>query len=239
VLKRLVRRLPSPLYQLLYRVHRRLTRPSIERVGIQSLGPLVTAVAPRLETIPGWFHLDDMAHFSLVLGTQRASGVRGDILEIGCYFGRSAALLAMHLQPGEHLYLIDVFDLASDESYTAPSVATVRENLYRTVPTLAPDAVTLIRCDSRAVTLPADLQLRFVHIDGGHAAETVYADLKLCTPHLLIGGIVAIDDYAHPALPGVLQGVDQFLAETDGFTILADLNRAGAAGRKLYLSRVS
>ena len=238
VLKRLARQLPAPLYLALYRVYRKLTSSPPPQGGlIQSRGPLETDVAPRLATIPGWFHLDDIAHFSLILGTQLANGVRGDLLEIGCYFGRSAALLAMYLQPNEHLYLVDVFDLPNDEPYVPPTVAVVRENVYRAVPTLARDALTLIRGDSREATLPANVELRFVHIDGGHAAETVYSDLMLCTPHLIVGGIVAVDDYAHPALPGVALGVQRFLDETDSYETLADLNRAGAAGRILYLWR--
>jgi hypothetical protein len=72
---------------------------------------MLTDVVPRLAAIPGWFNIDDLAHFSLVLETQTTGGLHGDLLEIGCYHGRSASVLAMHLQAGERLFLADAFDL--------------------------------------------------------------------------------------------------------------------------------
>ena len=67
----------------------------------------------------------------------------------------------------------------------------------------------------------------------GHDAETVVVDLGVCASRLVPGGVVAVDDYAHPQYPGVKQGVQSFLADRPDFRVLADLNRVGALGRKL------
>jgi hypothetical protein len=58
-LTRLVRRLPSPIYRVLQRLHRRLAGPAQQLQP--NPGPLITDLAPRLGAIPGWFNLDDLA----------------------------------------------------------------------------------------------------------------------------------------------------------------------------------
>ncbi len=234
-LRRLARRLPAPLYRLLQRLVRRLW-PRRTAPARPNPGPLLTQTAPRLAQIPGWFNLDDLAHFTLVLETQAAAGLRGDLLEIGCFHGRSAAVLAMHLQPKERLFLADTFDLPLDEPYgDTPTPAGVRRRLRSVIPDLAPERLIIERCYSRDLQLPQDLRARFAHVDGGHDASTVRHDLGLCADALLPGGIIAVDDHAHPHHPGVSDGVAAFLAARRDFRVLADLNRGGALGRKLYL----
>jgi SAM-dependent methyltransferase len=233
-LKRLARRLPSPLYRVLQRLHRRLFPPG--PLVQPNPGPLIRDLAPRLGVIPGWFNLDDLAHFTLVLGTQSAAGVRGDLLEIGCFHGRSAAVLALHLQPGERLILVDAFDLPLDEPYgDTPSLQGVRRNLQSVVPGLDLGRVEILRGYSVDLRLPPDLRLRLAHVDGGHAAATARADLALCLRHLMPGGVLVVDDYAHPQYPGVTEAVADLLRDSPGLRVLADLNRRGALGRKLYL----
>jgi SAM-dependent methyltransferase len=236
-LKRLLRRLPSPLYRLLQRLHRRIV-PAPQLPLPANPGPLITRIAPQIAAIPGWFNLDDLAHFTLVLDTQSAAGLRGDLLEIGCYHGRSAAVLAMHLRDGEHLVLVDAFDLPLAEPYgDTPTPERVRRNLAAAVPGLDPERVTIHRADSRDLVLPETLRVRFAHVDGGHDAETVRSDLETCATRLIPGGVIAVDDFAHPGWPGVTEAVRPFLSDHPAFRILADLNRTGALGRKLYLTR--
>ncbi len=97
-MKKLLRLLPSPLYRGLRALYRRLRPGPGPRGFAANPGALLTAVAPRLAAIPGWFNLDDMAHFTLVLETQSAAWQVGDLVEICCYHGRSAALLATKLR---------------------------------------------------------------------------------------------------------------------------------------------
>ncbi|WP_313953493.1 class I SAM-dependent methyltransferase [Accumulibacter sp.] len=234
-LKRLARRLPNPIYRVLQRLHQRLA-PAAAQLQPKP-GPLITELAPRLAAIPGWFNLDDLAHFTLVLGTQAAAGLSGDILEIGCYHGRSAAVLALHLQQGEQLFLVDAFDLPLDEAYgDTPSPQGVWDNLQSVVPGLSRQRVHIQRAYSGDLRLPAECRLRLAHVDGGHDAATARADLELCLRHLLPGGVLVVDDYAHPQHPGVTEAVESLLHEHAGLRVLADLNRSGALGRKLYLS---
>jgi len=237
-LRKLARRLPSPIYRMLQGLARRLHGPHRAPTAIANPGPLLTGVVPRLATIPGWFNIDDLAHFTLVLETQTSSGLRGDLLEIGCYHGRSAAVLALHLQPGERLFLADAFDLPLSDPYgDTATPEKVWQNLAAAVPNLSREHVLIQRAYSSELTLPSDLKLRFAHVDGGHDAPTVHTDLTLCAERLMPGGVMVVDDYAHPHYPGVAEAVREFLDRQSSYHVLADLNRAGALGRKLYLAR--
>lgn len=236
----LAKHLPAPLYRLLRHLHGRLagaSRPGAAGLGPRP-GPLLTEWAPRLAGIPGWFNLDDTAHFQLILGTQRAAGLRGDLLEIGCFHGRSAVVLAGYLEPAERLLLCDSFDLRGGEVYgDTPTPAGVRRHLSRAVPGLDLDRVVIHRCLSCDLDLPPTTRLRFVHVDGSHRREDARADLELSRRFLIEGGVIAVDDYQHPDYPGVTAAADDFLQAHPEIRVLADLNRAGARGRKLYLCR--
>jgi hypothetical protein len=134
-MKKLLRRLPNPLYRGLKRVYGKLSGDSPARIPIANPGPLITVLAPRLTGIPGWFNLDDLAHFQLVLETQASCGLPGDLLEIGCYHGRSSAALALHLKEGERLFLVDAFDLPLDDPYgDTPTPEQVWNNLEAAMP---------------------------------------------------------------------------------------------------------
>lgn len=237
-LKKALRRLPAPLYRRLRWAYLRLTARPAPGPAWQNPGPLLRVVATRVARIPGWFNLDDLSHFTLVLETQRTSGLSGDLLEVGCYHGRSGAVLAMHLQEGERLVLIDAFDLPLSEPYgDTPSAAGVLRNLRSAVPDLDEGRLHILKGYSREVQLPPGLRVRFAHVDGGHDRSTVRTDLGLCASVLIDGGVIAVDDYAHPEHQGVSEGVADFLRADSSFRVLADVNRAGALGRKLYLGR--
>ena len=237
-LRKLARRLPGPIYRALRRIGHKLSSPPRRQMAIPNPGPLLTGVAPRVGAIPGWFNIDDLAHFTLVLETQTAGGIHGDLLEIGCYHGRSAAVLAMHLQADERLFLADAFDLPLDDPYgDTPTPEQVWQNLANAVPNLPRDRISIQRAYSNDVQLPPNARVRFAHVDGGHDAATVRADLAFCARYLMPGGVMAIDDYAHPQYPGVTEAVNEFLDSQASFHVLADLNRSGALGRKLYLAR--
>lgn len=201
-------------------------------------GPLSREVIARFRDIKGFFNEDDCMHFHLVLRTQSLLGFVGDVLEIGSYFGRSAALLARCLQPGETLVACDAFERETQDSYAStPSV----EDLRRAIGLVNPDfdfgQLDARSCLSTELDLAPTARFRFVHIDGGHDAETAYHDIAFAAARLLPRGVIAVDDYAHPDWPGVTEAVDRFLG-THAAThhVMADLNRHVAKGRKLYIA---
>ena len=197
----------------------------------------LSSVFRRIARLPGWFNVDDCAHFSLVLAMQSLLGLRGDVFEIGSYHGRSTCILARALRPGETLHVCDPFDLGVAEQYgDAPTVARLMANLRSVLPDLSDAQVITYRATSAQVHVNPLQRFRFVHVDGAHAHADCLNDLRLSAAHLLPFGIIAVDDYQYPRYPGVTTAVDTFLAEHPTCQVVADLNRHGAGGRKLYLS---
>jgi predicted O-methyltransferase YrrM len=230
-LKKLIRTYQSKELEL--SVH---LRESTRYTDIGEAGPLITDVFSRIKDLPGWFNVDDCGHFFLVLSYQSAMGVKGDLLEIGSYHGRSTALMAKCLQPGERIVVCDAFESYTDDYYAnKPSPADLISNIKRLNQELEKDRIVIQKCWSNDLHLNNGETFRFIHIDGGHSAEQAYFDLNLCCEHLTLHGIIVMDDYYNKLWPGVTQGTDKFLNDSGTLSVLADLNRHGAHGRKLYL----
>lgn len=194
-------------------------------------GPLVS-LYDEIKTLPGYFTYDDVVAFTLLLQVQTASGVSGDLLEIGSYHGRSTAVIGRVVQPGERLIVCDTFEQPAEETYPDPPSV---EGLRRTLARLAPDLRHVDIHASRSDQLDLDgAVLRFAHIDGGHSYNVALHDLRLAASHLAPGGIIAVDDYQHPEWQDVTNAVDDFVIES-GFEVLADVNRWAESGRKIYL----
>ena len=201
-------------------------------------GPVITDRFEKMRLVPGWFNVDDAGHFSLALSYQSAAGIEGDMLEIGSYHGRSTSLMATYLQAGEKIVVCDAFESDTDDSYPdRPSVETLIRNIRRLTPEIGDEQIVVHECLSNDLKLEPTDRFRFIHIDGGHSAEQVYFDLSLSRKHTIAGAIIVVDDYHHKKWPGVTEGTDRFLNEVSDVSVLADLNRHGALGRKLYLVR--
>lgn len=201
-------------------------------------GPLARDVFARIRSIPGWFNVDDCAHFHLVLSMQTTMGVTGDLFEIGSYHGRSTAAMASRLAPGERLVVCDAFEADTSDRYAnPPSPEALLRNVCDVNPGLDPSHIEIHACLSTELEIPAERRFRFAHVDGGHSHELALGDLVLVAPHVLPHGVIAVDDHDHPGWPGVTTAVAAFQEAHPEFHVLADLNRHGARGRKLYLVR--
>ena len=199
----------------------------------------VTQLFRRLSRIPGWFTVDDCSHFHVILQMQNRMGLAGDLLEIGCYFGRSTGAMVGHLKPGEKLIVCDAFDtIRTGDNYSDfPKVADFKGNLEMAHPGIDLSGVQIHECLSSSLKLASGVALRFAHVDGGHSKEEALQDLELVYRSLCPGGVISVDDFAHPGWPEVADAVTEFMKRHTDIGILADLNRFGEAGRKIYLIR--
>jgi hypothetical protein len=228
----LLRSLASPL-----RLGSRDLRTSLRCSDVGPHGPLITDLLSRLQNIRGPFNVDDCSHFHLVLSMQTALGLHGDLLEIGSFHGRSAAVMARYLTGAESLHVCDAFNLIAPGHGGArrPSPGELLDNIRFVNPSLALQKVRVYQCLSEDLSLDPALRFRFIHIDGGHSAQQTLVDLNLSLNHLIDNGVIAVDDYHHPCCPDVAPAVDRFLKDEPVLSVLADLNRHGAGGRKIYL----
>ena len=196
------------------------------------------SVFDACKDIPGYMGRDDALHFALVLGLQRESGLAGDVLEIGTWFGKSAAFIANFVRPGEKLILCDAFQIETKDRYSErPTVKALKANLRRGAPAFDHAGLELHACLSTGLRLAPGVRLRFAHVDGGHAREEALHDLRLIADFVVPGGVVVVDDYRHPQWPGVTLAVEDFLLEDRRFGEAAALNRWEAKGQKTYLVR--
>ncbi|MDJ1134471.1 class I SAM-dependent methyltransferase [Streptomyces iconiensis] len=170
--------------------------------------------AASLDTVEGWFDPLDQVLFAWFLEHQRKSGVRGHLLELGAYMGKSAILLGGHLREGERLFVCDLFgDDASTRAnqrenerfYTGVTEDAFLAN-YRRFHATPP---TVIKGDTSLVhTRGLSGACRFVHVDASHQYGKVRADIGLAEDVLTGGpGIAAFDDYRSPHTPGVALAV--------------------------------
>lgn len=211
-------------------------RTSTTFSDIGEAGSLIKNIFEPLKEVPGWFNVDDCSHFHLILSLQSLWNLKGDLLEIGSYHGRSTSMMASYLAPDEKIVICDAFESDTDDQYqNKPSPEKLIASIFRINKGLKKRQIVIHQCLSNDLSLDEDEQFRFIHIDGGHSAEQAYCDLMLCKNHLLPNGIMAMDDYHNEMWPGVTEGTDRFLQYNDDIRVLADLNRHGALGRKLYL----
>jgi len=148
--------------------------------------------------VPGWFEEQAVASWDVLLDYQRRSGIRGNLVEIGVWKGKSAAMMALHAREDETCVLVDwsplqdALTVISDEVPTAKCIG-----------------VPLSSDEFRHSKLFASLKgaVRWLHIDGGHSTDQVCRDLEGADSLLADDGIVVVDDCFSAAYPQVTQGV--------------------------------
>jgi predicted O-methyltransferase YrrM len=143
-----------------------------------------------------------------------ASAVKGDIVEVGSWQGRSTLFLAQACADTNNgvVHAIDTFQGSPSTGNRYPKgrvlEAGFRENIER-----AGLAEHVVLHPKRSADARAEIQgpLRMLFIDGEHTYEAVRADLAF-VDLLAAGGVVAFDDY-NPLFEGVVQAVQEFVAE--------------------------
>ncbi|MFE9447177.1 class I SAM-dependent methyltransferase [Streptomyces sp. NPDC006739] len=163
----------------------------------------------RLDDVPGWFPVLDQMLFDWFLNRQESAGVRGDLLEVGVYMGKSAIFTGRHLRDGERYTVCDLFEGdAPDDANRAEATKSyhrltrrVFEDNYLSfhdeLPRVLQGPSSLVRGEVPPRTC------RFVHVDASHLYEHVYDDIGTAREALLPGGVVVVDDFRSEHTPGV------------------------------------
>lgn len=174
------------------------------------------------QELKGWFYPESFRVFSEILVAQKHNNVKGDILEIGAYYGQSATTLAYHLQEGEKLYCNDLFEHPENQQvwnirndrkvYLKPP--TSKEFLLK-LSSIIPDKISsivpIVAPSRELPKLVGKQQFRFIHIDGFHDYKTTLLDLEFSMKHIFPGGVVALDDWRNADWPEVGRSFIYFL----------------------------
>jgi hypothetical protein len=185
-----------------------------------------------LDSVEGYFSVEDGWAFLALDAMQRAQGIRGDLLEVGAYLGKSTIVLGYLPRDDETLVVCDPFEDRSPDDGLAVREMSCYDGLtqerfeanYRRFHAADPD-VRVGTSDEILPTLP-EHAFRFIHVDGGHSYDIVKNDLAATESLLCPGGIIAFDDMLERHTPGVPAAVWHAVVDA-GLTPLA-------MTRKLY-----
>jgi hypothetical protein len=164
-------------------------------------------------SVVGAFWDIDFLLFDRILRMQPEYGVRGDLLEIGALYGKSAIVLGCHAGPEEKVIVCDIFnDVEGDaenvaensESYNGLNRRKFEENYLRWV---GRPPVVIAELSENIVNRVESRSLRFAHVDGGHLYNVVRTDITNTRGLMNDSGVVVMDDFRALHTPGVAAAV--------------------------------
>lgn len=166
-----------------------------------------------VDDIPGWFGQIDRDLFRTLLSWQVASEPPGDLVELGCYLGKSTVVVGEWLQAGETFTVCDLFgDEAPDEANTVENKESYprlnRKRFERNYLQLRGALPVVLQMPTSGILehVKPD-SVRFVHVDASHLYEHVIGDVEAARAMLRTEGIVVFDDYRSSHTPGVAAAV--------------------------------
>ena len=200
----------------------------------------------QVETVEGWFYAVDVDLFSNLLAHQRTGDIKGDMLEIGTYQGKSAILMGYGLRNDEELVVCDLFSAVMDHADIPLNRRQQYSGLEEDEFLANWDRFHIRRprlevCESSELDL-GDQVFRFIHIDGCHSYQCVAKDISLAVTHTAKRGVIAMDDYRAVEAPGVAaavwQAVDNGLLFPFAGSWMKIYACTSAADQRYWLERV-
>jgi beta-1,4-mannosyl-glycoprotein beta-1,4-N-acetylglucosaminyltransferase len=127
------------------------------------------------------------------------NGMKGSVIEIGCWEGRSTIALAHTCYP-DPLLAIDTWTGSMDESPDHVTVALARERdvwtqFWCNVELLTKGNVNPIKIDCHEFLHSWRGPIKFIHIDASHDFRSVKRTIEAVLPWLVPGGIVCGSDF--------------------------------------------
>jgi len=167
------------------------------RVGVKGRKDILN----QIDSIPGWFSIQDQLIFQLLLQVQQKNNLSGNLLEIGVYLGKSAVLLGANRGYNDEFIACDLFSgesssINNNENLLAYSGLT-RKRFEENYQEVIGELPRILNCSSLKLwkELPTE-KFRFIHIDGSHLYNFVKSDLLFATNALVAkGGLIVLDDF--------------------------------------------
>ena len=137
--------------------------------------------------------------------------VGGTLVNLGCFRGTSASLLAWglrHYEKAGHVYTVDVYETRPDVTSSARRNSTTGayENAKAQIAKHGlEDRVT--QCVGTTVEWASKLdeELSFVFIDADHSYEGCKADFEAWAPKVRVGGLISFHDSHSPPVQKVIE----------------------------------
>lgn len=172
----------------------------------------------NLSKIEGWFPWIDRETFIWLLHDQTQNGTSGDLLEVGCYMGKSAIVIGDGLIKKEKFTVVDLFEDTAPDQENAKEVKSsyptlTRKKFENNYLSFHPELPTIIpHASSIALRKIKPKSCRFIHIDGSHLYDHVIGDVEKSKELALDDAIIVYDDYRSAHTPGVSAAVWEAVA---------------------------
>ncbi len=178
----------------------------------------------KFSDVGGFFVPLAMVTWDFLFTAQSEMGVKGGMLEIGVFQGKSGILSSMYMAPEEPAFFLDIHEVPQARQRIA---AVKSENAH---------FLQMNSIDALSDEYLAEMRgtLRWVHIDGEHTGYATRADLDTAAHLLSERGIICVDDFFSFKYPQLTAAVYQFLLEHP-FKFKMFL----ASGNKCYICRAS
>jgi Methyltransferase domain len=187
--------------------------------------PEVVEYLNATSKVEGWFFPIDAYAIAMIDEIQRRENIGGNLFEVGAHHGKTAMFLARTATIEETVGVCDIF-----EDHGGREVFLENIRRFTEIP---PERLSIF--SKRSASLTSDettTKCRFFHIDGGHRAEDVFADLVTADRAVLPDGVLAVDDVFNANWPGVSEGFYSFhTTRPDAFVPIF------IGGNKVYLTR--
>lgn len=172
--------------------------------------------------VAGPMRLEAAYLIAAVLRAIGQAGVRGNVLEIGVFEGRSAIPAGCFLNDDEYFYAIDPFgEIQKDPKLTyggvGNDVAFTRnwERVFRDMSRLRVLRATSEQVAQDKAVTGEWTPFKYVSVDGDHSFDGTLLDLRFAQAHVAADGVVAVDDVFNVEWPSVSQALYAFMGETD------------------------
>lgn len=169
--------------------------------------------------IEGMLSPFSMAAMDSLLAFQADHHIRGDMVELGVFHGKSAAILAHRLAQNESLHLYDIANY-----FNRNALSKIGANLSFHIGSTLDLRTSHFRDRKRAI--------RFCHIDASHMFEPTLHEMALADYMLAEDGILCLDDYTNLNYSQILAATFKYL-----FTRSTDLTMFMVTDEKAYLCR--
>lgn len=145
--------------------------------------------------------------------------MRGDVIEIGSWQGRSTSFLARAVKESKNgnFYAVDHFkgNTGKEKHYTVDGkLSSLKSNFIGNMKAFGLSEIVnlLDMINHDAAKKIEDHIIRFLFIDGDHTKQGVSKDIELFFPMLRKGSIVVFDDY-FDGFPGLIEAVDDAIVK--------------------------
>jgi hypothetical protein len=173
------------------------------------------ALVQLSETIPGMITTESGKMLYTLCYLQE---IKGDVVEIGSWQGRSTSFLARAVKESINgkLFAIDHFqgNIGKEQLYKVKNddLSDLKSGFISNMKHLGlVDVINLLEMNSQeASNRIASNSIRFLFIDGDHTYNGVLKDIELFFPKLVNNAIVVFDDFSDN-FPGLIIAVDNII----------------------------